>query len=136
MNEVEKLQFASSREDHKLAFELAGEYAKWFISTLLLLHSGAIAAVVQQGAGQRFACATIILALGIVLALLAALFGWFNLQLASFHYRASADALLKSTPVPSSSRSAQIAMMIAITSIIMSAIMLAIGAVLIWRQLF
>ncbi len=137
MDDIAKIkQYEALREDHKLAFQLAGEYAKWFISTLLLLHSGAIAAIVQNGADPRFTRATIILGLGIALALLAGLAGWINLQLASKYYRRSATDLLQRKATNSWPTQARTAALVALTLIILSAIMLGIGAVLIWRQLF
>jgi hypothetical protein len=47
-------RYNADRDDHKATFQLSGEYAKWFISTLLLLNSGAIAGIFQKGASVKW----------------------------------------------------------------------------------
>jgi hypothetical protein len=41
-------RYNADRDAQKATFQLSGDYAKWFISTLLLLNSGAIAGIFQQ----------------------------------------------------------------------------------------
>jgi hypothetical protein len=128
-------KYAAFHDDHKATFQLSGEYAKWFISTLLLLNSGAIAAIFQKGATANYACAFLILGLGIMLALGAGFTGWLNLFWASRHYRESAEKMIEGTltnQLPSKIRRARL---VAVTLSISSAACLFLGAIFIWRQL-
>jgi hypothetical protein len=50
---INKTRYDAFRDDYKEAFKLSGAYARWLISTLLLLHSGAIAAIFQKIANCR-----------------------------------------------------------------------------------
>jgi hypothetical protein len=124
-------RYEAHREDHKTAFQLGGEYAKWFISTLLLLNSGAILTIFQRGG---FPCAALIHGIGILLALGAAFAGWLNLQWASRYLRVIADDVLAGnapTPQPEKIKHASC---VAVTLALTSAIFCTIGALLIWRQ--
>jgi hypothetical protein len=129
-----KQKYEACREDHKTTFQLSGDYAKWFISTLLLLNSGAIAAIFQKG--QTYACAVLIHGLGIMLALAAGFAGWLNLQWASQHFRASTEEILEGVPMTPLPAKIATARCVAVTLSILSALSLGLGAILIWRQLF
>jgi hypothetical protein len=125
-------KYVAYRDDHKATFQLSGEYARWFISTLLLLNSGAIAAIFQKGATANYAWA---FGLGIILALGAGFFSWLNLFCASQYFRVSAEKIIQgasTTPLPSKIR---IALIVALILSILSAVCLCLGAILIWRQL-
>jgi hypothetical protein len=98
---IKKLE--AFREAQKATFVLSGDYAKWFISTLLLLHSGAIAALIQRGDFSTQKVPAIAFGAGILLALFAGMAGWLNLQWASAHYRDLATALLAATTGPADS---------------------------------
>jgi hypothetical protein len=130
-HDTERTRYDACRDDHKVTFQLGGEYAKWFISTLLLLNSGAIAAIFQKGAGAKSA----VHGLGIMLALGAGLVGWLNLQWASQHFRASAEESLNGRPIPTLPTKIKVARWLAVSLSILSAALLGFGAILISCQL-
>ncbi len=124
-------RYEAHREDHKAAFQLSGEYAKWFISTLLLLNSGAILTIFQKGG---FSCAALIHGIGILLALCAAFAGWQNLQWVSRHLREEAENVLagkEPTPTPDKIKHARY---VGVALALASAIFWTVGAFLIWQQ--
>jgi hypothetical protein len=81
------------RENFKITFNLAGEHAKWLLSTLLLLNSGAIAGVFQKNAGHTN-MAVAIFAIGVFFALASGVVGWSNLQWAARYYAIAANDIL------------------------------------------
>jgi hypothetical protein len=119
------------REDHRLAFRLAGDYAKWFIATLLLLHSGAIAAVFPR-ADPKLACPTMIFGAGVALALFSALASWLNLFTVSKYFRQSANDVLAESARKPWPRSVTIWMWTAFASIVPSSVALIGGAIFVW----
>lgn len=123
------------RENFKVTFDLAGEYAKWLLSTLLLLNSGAIAGIFQKDLAPRYHEPLCFFAFGVLFALISGIFAWFNLQIAAGHYRFSAsDALAgkEDRPLPASLVRTRRAGIIAA---FMSAGFLALGAVFVLRAL-
>jgi hypothetical protein len=128
-------KYAACRDDHKATFQLSGEYAKWFISTLLLLNSGAIAAIFQKGATANYAGAFLVLGLGIILALVAGFSGWLNLQLASQYFRESAEKIIEGASMTQLPPKIHWARHVAVTLSLLSAACLLFGAFLIWLQL-
>jgi hypothetical protein len=124
-------RYEANREDHKATFQLGGEYAKWFISTLLLLNSGAILIIFQK---NGFPWAAFIHGIGILLALGAAFAGWLNLQWASRYFRAAADDVLAGNAPPPQPKKIKQSMCVAVFLAVTSAISWTIGALLIWRQ--
>jgi hypothetical protein len=81
------------RENFKITFDLAGEHAKWLLSTLLLLNSGAIAGIFQKDS-LHTNMALIVFALGVFFALASGILGWFNLQNAANYFAGAADDVL------------------------------------------
>jgi hypothetical protein len=124
-------RYEAHREDHKAAFQLGGEYAKWFISTLLLLNSGAILIIFQK---NGFPCAALIHGIGILLALGAAFAGWLNLQWASSYFRAVAEEVLAGNAPTPEPKKIKYARWVAVALAVLSAIFWTIGALLIWRH--
>jgi hypothetical protein len=87
--------YEAYRENFKVTFVLAGERAKWLLSSLMLINSGAIAGIYQKGLERDHLLSVRFFGLGVLLALVAGIFGWFNLQISSRFYRDAADDLLK-----------------------------------------
>jgi hypothetical protein len=54
--DARETRYSANRESYKLTFELAGEHAKWLLSTLMLLNSGAIAGIFfsERNVSQKF----------------------------------------------------------------------------------
>jgi hypothetical protein len=87
--------YEAYRENFRLTFVLAGEHAKWLLSSLMLINSGAIAGIFQKGIEKDHWISVRLFGLGVLLALGAGILGWFNLQCSSRFYRDAADDLLK-----------------------------------------
>jgi hypothetical protein len=83
------------RENSRLTFVLAGEHAKWLLSTLMLINSGAIAGIFQKRVEEKYWLSVFVFSLGVLFALGSGILGWFNLQIASRYYRDTADRLLE-----------------------------------------
>jgi hypothetical protein len=88
------------RENFKIAFDLAGEYAKWLLSTLLLLNSGAIAGIFQKDLSHTYRGALYFFAAGVFFALISGVIGWFNLQIAASYYHFVSGAMLAGKDEP------------------------------------
>lgn len=87
-------RYAAYREDFRLTFGLAGEHAKWLLSTLLLINSGAIAGIFQKDKASDYLAALCFFGGGVFFALISGVLGWFNLQLAAkYYYETSSDVL-------------------------------------------
>jgi hypothetical protein len=124
--------FESNRDDQKAAFQLAGEYAKWFISTVLLLHSGAIAALFQSNSIASHSTTAAILGIGIVLALGSAYVGWLNLQWASGYYRQLTYNHIERKPQADRPKRIWISAQVAVALIMLSIACLAVAATMVW----
>jgi hypothetical protein len=122
---------AVHRDNYKLAYALMGEHAKWLLSTLLLLNSGAIAGVFQKDLTNKHLLAICLFGCGVLCALIAGAAGWFNLQYAAGYYRGLAEDVLankQERPPPTSITRMRT---FAIFATIASIICLALGSVLI-----
>jgi hypothetical protein len=96
--DARETRYSAYRESYKLTFELAGEHAKWLLSTLMLLNSGAIAGIFQKEISHRNFVVSVF-ALGVLLALTSGTLAWFNLQWAASYYsNAAADILAEKEP--------------------------------------
>ena len=96
--DAREARYSANRESYKLTFELAGEHAKWLLSTMMILNSGAIAGIFQKEISHRNLLVSIF-ALGVLLALISGTFAWFNLQWAARYYaNAAADILAEKEP--------------------------------------
>jgi hypothetical protein len=73
--------YEAYRENFRLTFVLAGEHAKWLLSSLMLINSGAIAGIFQKGIEKDHWVSVRLFGLGVLLALGAGILGWINLQL-------------------------------------------------------
>jgi hypothetical protein len=124
--------FESNRDNQKAAWQLAGEYAKWFISTVLLLHSGAIAALFQSNSIKSHATAAAILGFGILLALGSAYVGWLNLQWASHHFRQATYDHIERKPQSKCPSYIKTSGQVAVCLIMLSVFCLALAMVMIW----
>jgi hypothetical protein len=93
MDQLER-NHAAHRENFKITFDLAGEYAKWILSTLLLLNSGAIAGIFQKDLSHAYGVSLYFFAAGVISALISGIAGWFNLQGAAVWYHSAATAVL------------------------------------------
>jgi hypothetical protein len=98
-------KYAARRENFKITFALAGEHAKWLLSTLLLINSGAIAVIFQKDMQSGHRASLGLFGLGVFFALLSGILGWFNLQCAAKHYYKAADDLLAGRSDPPMPRS-------------------------------
>jgi len=123
-------RYQAYRENFKATFELSGDYAKWFISTLLLLNSGAVAGIFQHKEIKTYVSSVSLFGVGIILALLAGLFGWLNLQIAARHYRLLAKDTLNHTAERSCPKSIVIFRWVATAFATLSVVCLAVGAML------
>jgi hypothetical protein len=98
--DVREARYSANRESYKLTFELAGEHAKWLLSTLMLLNSGAIAGIFQKEISHRNFVVSVF-ALGVLLAVISGTLAWFNLQWAARYYaNAAANILVEKEPEP------------------------------------
>ena len=93
-DEQAKQRFSLYQENAKTTLVMSGEYARWFISSLFLMHSAMIAAVVHE---KELApkWSVFVFGCGVTLALLGALFGFLNLQWATVYNREAAEALAR-----------------------------------------
>jgi hypothetical protein len=99
--DARETRYSANRESYKLTFELAGEHAKWLLSTLMLLNSGAIAGIFFQKEISHRNLVVSVFALGVLLAVMSGTLAWFNLQLAARYYaNAAADILAEKEPEP------------------------------------
>lgn len=119
------------RENFKIAFDLAGAYARWLLSTLLILNSGAIAGIFQKDAAHAYLISICLFAFGVFFALASGITGWFNLQIAASYYENSGSRVLTrqaELPMP---RSVRLTAKIAIIAAFFSIGCLALGAIFI-----
>ena len=119
------------RDNYRLAYGLMGDHAKWLLSTLLLLNSGAIAGVFQKDEAYNHLAAVCSFGGGVFFALVAGIAGWFNLQYAAANYRGLADDVLAEREERSQPISIAIMRTFGIVAAIVSVACLMLGATLI-----
>jgi hypothetical protein len=130
-DESNRTKHAAYRDTFKTTFDLAGAYARWLLSTLLLLNSGAIAGLFQKDLAAAHISSLVFFGLGVFAALASGIVGWFNLQFAASYFEMSSRRALAGEadlPVPGSLKATRI---IAILSGITSIGFLAMGSLLV-----
>ncbi|MEO9460064.1 MAG: hypothetical protein ABJE63_02915 [Lentilitoribacter sp.] len=101
MNDYEKeiyrllapLAYEKRLKDQEFAENSAGSYAKWLLSTLLIMNGGAFLGIASSGenAGKIYAISGLYFIGGLFLAFLSGLFVWWNWDMHAAHSRALAN---------------------------------------------
>jgi hypothetical protein len=125
--DIEK-KHTAYRENAKIAFDLAGEYAKWLLSTLLILNSGAIAGIFQKDAAHLYLVSVCLFAAGVFFALASGCIGWFNLQFAASYYEDACSRVLARQAELAVPNSVKLTVKMAIIAAFLSIGCLALGA--------
>lgn len=121
-------------EMRRNAFQAQIDYGKWLIASLLLVHGGSIFAIAQLGKDgvQLFLASGPWFVAGIMFALLAGMFTWFNFNFAINAYNQGWVAVVnRSDPRPAIEpfiKKARRTMQLAIAFALLSASMIVIGA--------
>jgi hypothetical protein len=124
-------KYAAYREDFRLTFGLAGEHAKWLLSTLLLINSGAIAGIFQKDKASDYLAALCFFGGGVFFALISGVLGWFNLQLAAKYYYEISDDVLTGREIRPRPSSVNKMRFVAVIAAFLSIGCLIVGATLI-----
>jgi hypothetical protein len=120
----------SDAQREEMTFKLAGDYARWFVASLLLLNAGAIAAIFNKTDHANYRLPLALFGLGIASALLCAFFGWQNLQTASRYYRHRVDGVHQDERVFERARRRY--MCLSLVSLFASSACLFVGALVLW----
>ncbi len=100
--EIASIVYNELKDSERAAFQLAGEYGKWLITTLVVLHGGALLGMfsfLDALAGRRDALAGYAYPVwffvgGLVLALVAGFFTWLNWSMHSVNFSMRANVAM------------------------------------------